>query len=114
YQPDGSLTPRSQPNAMIEDPEVSIRQVLRMVQEGRVTAVDGSDVEVRADTLCIHGDQPGAVVFAKTIRDAFAAAGIDVRPVTRESLTACTATPAGPVPAPRRRCRSEEHTSELQ
>ncbi|HZH56430.1 LamB/YcsF family protein [Yanghanlia caeni] len=88
YQPDGSLTPRSQPNAMIEDPEVSIRQVLRMVQEGRVTAVDGSDVEVRADTLCIHGDQPGAVVFAKTIRDAFAAAGIDVRPVTRESLTA--------------------------
>lgn len=79
YQSDGSLTPRTRPDAMIEDPEVSIRQVLRMVREGRVTAVDGTDVEVRADTLCIHGDQPGAVVFAKAIRAAFQEAGIEVR-----------------------------------
>lgn len=88
YQPDGSLTPRSRPDAMIEDPEESIRQVLRMVTEGRVRAVDGTDVEVRADTLCIHGDQPGAVVFAKSIREALAKAGIEVRPVTAESLAA--------------------------
>jgi len=81
YQPDGSLTPRSRPEAMITDPEVSIRQVLQMVKEGCVTAVDGSTVEVRADTLCIHGDQPGAVVFAKTIRQALKDAGIDVKPV---------------------------------
>jgi len=88
YQPDGSLTPRSRPDAMIEDPQQSIRQVLRMVQEGRVTAVDGSDVEVRADTLCIHGDQPGAVVFAKAIREAFREAGIEVKPVSPASSSA--------------------------
>lgn len=88
YQPDGSLTPRSRPDAMIEDPQQSIRQVLRMVKEGRVTAVDGTDVEVRADTLCIHGDQPGAVVFAKAIRSAFHEAGIEVRPVSSQSLPA--------------------------
>lgn len=88
YQPDGSLTPRSRPDAMIEDPQVSIRQVLRMVQEGRVTAVDGTEVEVQADTLCIHGDQPGAVVFAQTIRSAFEAAGIAVRPVAPEAQAA--------------------------
>jgi UPF0271 protein len=81
YQPDGSLTPRSRADAMIEDPEASIRQVLRMVREGRVKAVDGSDVEVRADTLCIHGDQPGAVVFARAIRAACQEAGIEVRAV---------------------------------
>ncbi|MFA7668627.1 MAG: 5-oxoprolinase subunit PxpA [Burkholderiaceae bacterium] len=78
YQPDGSLTPRTRPDAMIDDLQVSIRQVLRMVTEGRVTAVDGSDIEVRADTLCIHGDQPGAVVFARGIRAALEEAGIEV------------------------------------
>lgn len=88
YQPDGSLTPRNRPDAMIEDPQASIRQVLRMVREGRVTAVDGTDIEVRADTLCIHGDQPGAVVFAQAIRAAFHEAGIEVRPVSPRSLPA--------------------------
>ncbi|MFT0850043.1 5-oxoprolinase subunit PxpA [Achromobacter sp. F4_2707] len=85
YQPDGSLTPRSRPDAMIEDPQQSIRQVLRMVQEGRVTAVDGTDVEVRADTLCIHGDQPGAVVFAREIRAALQEAGIEVKAVAQKA-----------------------------
>ncbi len=88
YQPDGSLTPRSRPDAMIEDPEVSIQQVLRMVTEGRVKAVDGSDVEVQADTLCIHGDEPGAVVFAKAIRAALGEAGIRVKAVSREPTPA--------------------------
>lgn len=81
YQSDGSLTPRSRPGAMIEDPDIAIRQALRMVQEGRVTAVDGAEVEVRADTLCIHGDQPGALSFAKAIRAAFEEAGIQVKTV---------------------------------
>ncbi|NLC37371.1 MAG: LamB/YcsF family protein [Alcaligenaceae bacterium] len=88
YQGDGSLTPRSRPDAMIEDPQQSIRQVLRMVQEGRVAAVDGTDVEVRADTLCIHGDQPGAVVFAKAIRAALQEAGIQVKAVARKAMPA--------------------------
>ena len=87
YQPDGSLTSRSQANAMIVDPEISIQQVLRMVREGKVTAVDGSDVSVRADTLCIHGDQPGAVVFAQAIRAALQEAGIEVKPVAAQVET---------------------------
>ncbi|MGB3288091.1 MAG: 5-oxoprolinase subunit PxpA [Burkholderiaceae bacterium] len=78
YQGDGSLTPRTQPNAMIEDPDVSIRQVLRMIKEGKVGTAQGGDAEVVADTLCVHGDQPGAVVFAKAIRKALAAEGIAV------------------------------------
>jgi UPF0271 protein len=78
YSPDGTLSPRNKPGAMIEDVEVSIRQVLQMVQQGTLTANDGSTIKVRADTLCIHGDQPGAPAFAKAIRDALQAAGIAV------------------------------------
>ncbi|TAM89242.1 MAG: LamB/YcsF family protein [Candidimonas sp.] len=81
YQSDGSLTPRSRPEAMIVDSQVSIDQVLRMVCEGKVRSVQGSDVSVRADTLCIHGDQPGAVLFAKAIRAALQVEGIEVRAV---------------------------------
>ncbi len=78
YQPDGSLTPRSQPGAMITDVKTSIEQVLRMVKEGVVVAQDGSNVSVQADTLCLHGDQPDAVEFAKAIRAALKANDIDV------------------------------------
>ncbi len=79
YSPDGTLSPRNQPGAMIEDVQVSIRQVLQMVRHGTLTAVDGSTINVRADTLCIHGDQPGAPAFAKAIREALLDDGIDVR-----------------------------------
>lgn len=81
YQADGSLTPRKQPNAMIVDPAVSIQQVVRMITEGKFAAVQGDDVVVKADTLCIHGDQPGAVVFAQSIRQALKEQGIAVRQV---------------------------------
>ena len=79
YQDDGSLTPRTQPNAMIEDEQASIAQVKRMVTEGIVRSVNGNDVRVRADTLCIHGDQPHALAFAKRIRNDLAAAGVEVK-----------------------------------
>ena len=81
YQADGTLTPRTQPGAMITDLDTSVAQVLRMVTDGKVRAQDGTDVAVRADTLCIHGDQPGAVAFARGIREALAKAGIEVRTV---------------------------------
>lgn len=81
YQDDGSLTPRTQPGAMIEDVEVSVAQVRRMVLEGTVRSVSGKEVPVQADTLCIHGDQPGALAFVRRIRDELARAGIDVRAV---------------------------------
>ncbi|MVW72402.1 LamB/YcsF family protein [Bordetella sp. 15P40C-2] len=81
YQDDGSLTPRSQPGAMIEDVDTAIAQVLNMVQNRVVRSVNGRDVPVQADTLCIHGDQPNALVFARALREALSKAGIEVRAV---------------------------------
>lgn len=78
YQDDGTLTPRSQAHAMIEDVEQSMAQVQRMVREGKVRALSGKDVPIVAETLCIHGDQPGAVQFASRIRAALEAQGITV------------------------------------
>jgi UPF0271 protein len=83
YQADGSLTPRSQPDAIIHDAETAIAQVRRMVGEGRVRSQQGSDIPVQADTLCIHGDAPNAVDFARRIRAALDADGVRVAPVAR-------------------------------
>jgi UPF0271 protein len=79
YQPDGSLTPRSSGGAMIEDEAQAIAQVLSMVCRGVVTAMDGKEVAVRPDTVCLHGDGPYAVAFAKRLRECLNAAGVEVR-----------------------------------
>jgi UPF0271 protein len=79
YQADGTLTPRSQPNAMIVDIEQSILQVRRMVHEGVAVALSGERVPVRADSICVHGDQPGAVEFARHLRAGLEADGITIR-----------------------------------
>ena len=78
YQDDATLTPRSQADAMIEDPDLSIAQVKGMVVGGYVTSQNGKRVPVRADTLCIHGDQPGAATFARRIREALTQDGIRI------------------------------------
>jgi UPF0271 protein len=78
YMDDGTLAPRGQPGAMIEDPAASVTQVLGMVEGGYVTSLAGKRVPVSPDTLCIHGDQPGAVTFAKKLRDTFKEKGISV------------------------------------
>ena len=70
YQDDGSLTPRSQPNALIGDVNKVIEQVLQMIKEGRVTTVSGKTIPILAETICIHGDGEHAVEFAKAIHDA--------------------------------------------
>lgn len=80
YQNDGSLTPRSDARAMITDVQQSVAQVLRMVRSGVVRSIGGVDVAVRADTLCIHGDQPRAAQFAQAIRQALEADGVTIRP----------------------------------
>ena len=69
---------------MIEDLDQAVAQVVRMVREGKVRSVDGKDVPVQADTLCIHGDQPNALIFADGIRKALEQAGIEVRTPPRE------------------------------
>ena len=67
YQPDGSLTPRTEPDALIEDPAESAAQVLQMLQTGSVPTRDQRIISIRADTICIHGDGKRAVEFAQTI-----------------------------------------------
>lgn len=79
YQGDGTLTPRGQPGAMITDEAASVAQVLMMVEQGKLRSLDGVEVPVEAGTLCLHGDQPGAVRFARALRAAFKERGIALR-----------------------------------
>ncbi|HMJ46620.1 MAG TPA: 5-oxoprolinase subunit PxpA [Ferruginibacter sp.] len=67
YQDDGSLTPRTLPGAMINDPDKAGLHALNMVLNGKVTTITGNDILVLAETICIHGDNPRAVEFAGTI-----------------------------------------------
>lgn len=87
YQADGTLTPRDRPDALITDEQLAVAQALSMVEHGRVRATDGTAVAVTADTLCLHGDQPGALGFARALRAAFEQRGIAVAAPTVE-LTA--------------------------
>ena len=79
YMPDGSLVPRSQPGALIEDEEQSLGQTLSLVREHQVTAIDGSTVAVNAQSVCLHGDGAHALAFARRIRDRLTAEGIAIR-----------------------------------
>ncbi|TLS36609.1 LamB/YcsF family protein [Pseudalkalibacillus caeni] len=81
YQPDGTLTPRSEENAVIHDEETAIKQVLSMVQDNKVTAVDGSQIEIKVDTVCVHGDSPSALQFVEALRDRFKEESITVQKV---------------------------------
>src|SRR4051812_20336939 len=78
YTDAGELAPRDKPGGMITDAEQSVKQVLGMIEGGYVTSLSGKRVPVAADTLCLHGDQPNAVVFAKNLRKVFAEKGITV------------------------------------
>lgn len=81
YRSDGTLMPRSDAGAVIADGDVAVAQALRLVTDGKVTSVEGADVEVDVDTICIHGDAPHAPDLARAIRDRFDAVGIEVRRV---------------------------------
>ena len=78
YADDGTLAPRGRPGAMIEDAGLAARRALDMVDTRYVTSLSGKPIPVTPDTLCLHGDQPGAVSFAKAIRQAFSEHGIAV------------------------------------
>jgi UPF0271 protein len=67
YQPDGSLTARSKPNALLHDKNTVVNQVLKFVQANKVTALTGEEISIQADTICVHGDGAHAVEFAKAI-----------------------------------------------
>jgi len=72
YTKEGFLVPRTQAGAVIEDEAAALEQVMQMAKKGQVTAIDGSSIKIQADTLCIHGDNPHAVEFARKIQAALA------------------------------------------
>ena len=78
YRPDGSLQPRTEPGSVIHDADAVAARAVAMVRDGSVVAVDGSRAALRADSICVHGDTPGADALARRIREEFAAAGIRI------------------------------------
>ena len=78
YRADGTLAPRSTPGAVVSDPSYAAARAVGMVREGQVRAVTGEWVPVRADTICIHGDNPAAVAMAAAVRRALETAGVEV------------------------------------
>ena len=79
YQPNGQLVPRSQPGAVHRDIAQIQRQAVSLARHGTVQCPDGSTVAVRADTLCIHGDTPGAAAAARAVREALEQEGVEIR-----------------------------------
>lgn len=79
YQQDGSLVPRGQPGALITDDTQALAQTLDMVRTGRVKTINGTQTNVQAETVCLHGDGEHALLFARRLRAAFAEQGILVR-----------------------------------
>jgi UPF0271 protein len=85
YTARGTLLPRSQPGAVIEDPALVAERVSRMARERRVVAADGSVIPVAADTVCLHGDTPGAAEVAAAIRARLERDGVAVRAPARRA-----------------------------
>ena len=81
YEEDGSLVARTKPGAMITDEGEAVARVIRMIREGRVTAVTGKDIPIRADSVCVHGDSPKALAFVQKIRAALTAEQIQIVPL---------------------------------
>ena len=79
YTPAGTLAPRSQPGSVLHEAGEIVERCLAMVREGRVAAVDGTPLALQADTVCVHGDTPGAVRIAQELRAGLLAAGIELR-----------------------------------
>ena len=80
YQQDGTLTPRSSEDALITDQAEALLRVLRMVREGKVQSQQGEDITLQADTVCIHGDGPNALTFARHIHEVLQSEGILLQP----------------------------------
>jgi UPF0271 protein len=88
YEPDGSLTPRSAPGSVIDDVEQVVARAVRMVCDARVTARNGTRIPLQIDTICVHGDTPGAPALARALHEGLEAAGVRVasfgRPLTND------------------------------
>lgn len=93
YRPDGSLVPRGEPGALVAGPKAAVDQALSIVREGRVRTTNGSSFALKVDTLCLHGDTPGARDIARAVRAALLEAEVVVRPLRGWK-------PKGPDPGP--------------
>jgi UPF0271 protein len=80
YTPAGTLVPRRKPGALVDDPATVAERAVRMAADGEVVAVDGTRVPVRVESVCVHGDTPGAVALARAVRSALEAAGLTPAP----------------------------------
>ncbi|MFY9635150.1 MAG: 5-oxoprolinase subunit PxpA [Cellulosimicrobium cellulans] len=78
YNPDGTLVSRSIPGAVLEDPDQVAEHVLRMATESAVRTIDGSTLKIRAESICVHGDSPGAVAMATAVKSALGDAGVSI------------------------------------
>jgi 5-oxoprolinase (ATP-hydrolysing) subunit A len=78
YRPDGQLVSRREPGAVLHDPAVIADRVVSMVTSGQVTAIDGTQIAVSVESVCVHGDSPGAVQIATAVRDRLKAAGAEI------------------------------------
>ncbi|KIP52139.1 hypothetical protein SD72_10635 [Leucobacter komagatae] len=79
YEPTGALVSRSEPGAVLHDPDLVAERMLRLAQHGTVTARDGSEVAVHAESICVHGDSPDAVNMARAVRAALLGAGVTLQ-----------------------------------
>ncbi len=81
YNADGSLVSRNIKGSVIHDRDVAINRVIRMVKDNKVTSVTGEDINIQADTICVHGDNPSALLFVQEIRKALEGEGVKVEPI---------------------------------
>ena len=80
YRPDGQLVSRREPGAVLHDPDQIADRMLRLAQTGEIEAADGSILHLKADSICVHGDSPGAVAISARIRQRLLAAGVAIHP----------------------------------
>lgn len=81
YNADGTLVNRSLPGAFVKNIDEALPRVIRMIKEGKVISADGQDIDIKADSICVHGDNPQAMEFVKQIRAGLIDAGIEIKPV---------------------------------
>lgn len=79
YNDDGTLVSRKLPGAVIKDKDLAISRVIRMVKEGKVESINGKDIAIKADSICVHGDNPKALEFVKNIRQALEKEQIEIK-----------------------------------
>ncbi|MCI2420836.1 LamB/YcsF family protein [Saccharopolyspora sp. K220] len=86
YTPEGTLVSRREPGAVLHDPETIADRCLKLAAGEPIRAIDGTAIKISADSICVHGDSPGAVVIAEAVRDRLVAAGVELAPFTSRGL----------------------------